>query len=52
MAVQTISGVDSVPQGALESSRVNLEIARNGEEQKVQERPREENKGTRIDTTA
>ena len=52
MAVQSISGVDAVPQGALESSRVNLENARNGEDQKVKERPREENKGTRIDTSA
>ena len=52
MAVQTITGVDAVPQGALESSRVNLENARNGNEQQVRERPTEENKGTKIDTTA
>lgn len=52
MAVQTISGVDAVPQGALESSRVNLENARNGNEQQVRERSTEENKGTKIDTSA
>jgi len=59
MAIQSISGADAVPQGVLENSRVYNEQASRIEEQQMREssrenreRPQEENKGTRIDTTA
>ena len=53
MAIQNISGADSVPQGVLESSRIQNE-SKNTENTRTQqtEQITEENKGQRIDTTA
>lgn len=53
MAIQNISGADSVPQGVLESSRIQNE-SKNTENTRTQqtEKITDENKGQRIDTTA
>ncbi|HPB82952.1 MAG TPA: hypothetical protein PK200_13015 [Spirochaetota bacterium] len=53
MAIQNISGADSVPQGVLESNRIQNE-SRNTEDTRTQqtEKISEENKGRQIDTTA
>ncbi|MBP7583067.1 MAG: hypothetical protein KBA61_03470 [Spirochaetes bacterium] len=52
MAIQSISGADAVPQGVFENSKVYTEESSRIEGQQLRERPKEENKGTRIDTTA
>ncbi len=51
MAIQTITGPDAMPQGALENARVQTEQAAT-EKPKVAERINEENKGRTIDTSA
>lgn len=53
MAIQNISGADTVPQGVLESARIQNE-SKNTETDRTQqvERIPEENKGRQIDTTA
>lgn len=52
MAIQSISGADAVPTGVIENSRVYTEESSRIEGQHLREKPKEENKGTKIDTSA